>query len=232
MAGTQRILVVEDDPSVAEGLLESIGREGFDVQWCSTGEGGIECARAWRPHAVILDVRLPDGSGFDVCQQMRQEGMRHPILMLTARTDEVDRVLGLERGADDYVTKPFRVAELLARIRAQIRRAYGDLSSAESDVLYAGDLVIDRSRALVAKGGREIALTPIEFRLLVFFAQHPGQALSREQLIDGVWGSAGEYSDPRSVNVHIRHLREKVEDDPSDPELILTVTGIGYRLAT
>jgi DNA-binding response OmpR family regulator len=232
MSGAQRILIIEDDPDVAEGLLESIGREGFEVVWCSTGGEGVARSRSWRPHVVVLDVRLPDGSGFDFCQQMRQEGMRQPIIILSARADEVDRVLGLERGADDYIAKPFRVAELIARIRAQIRRAYGGLSAAEANLLYAGDLVIDRSRALVTRGGREIPLTPIEFRLLVLFAQHPGQALTRSQLIDGVWGGSAEYSDPRSVNVHIRHLREKTEADPSDPALILTVQGVGYRLAT
>jgi DNA-binding response OmpR family regulator len=232
MSASQRVLVIEDDPAVGEGLVESIGREGFDVRWETTGYGGMSSARSWRPHVLILDIRLPDGSGFDVCQQMRQDGLRQPIIMLTARTDEVDRVLGLERGPDDYLTKPFRVAELLARIRAQLRRAYGDLSSAEADVLYAGDLVIDRSRATVTQGGRAIGLTPIEFRLLVFLAQHPGQAFSRAQLIDNVWGSSGEYFDPKAVNVHIRHLRAKVEEDPSDPELILTVHGVGYRLAT
>jgi DNA-binding response OmpR family regulator len=232
MNAAQRVLVIEDDPAVAEGLVESISREGFEVRWEPTGGGGLSAAREWRPHAIILDVRLPDGSGFDICQQMRKEGLRQPIMMLTARADEVDRVLGLERGADDYITKPFRVAELIARIRAQLRRAYGDLSSAEADVLYAGDLVIDRTRAVVTQGGRDVLLTPTEFRLLVFLAQHPGQAFTRAQLVDNVWGSNGQFYDQRSVNVHIRHLREKIEADPSDPDLILTVHGIGYRLAT
>jgi len=226
------ILVIEDDPAVAEGLVEGIGREGFDVHWESTGGGGVAYAKDHAPHLIVLDVRLPDGSGFDFCRQIRQLGLRQPILMLTVQSDEVDKVLGLEMGADDYLTKPYRLRELIARIRALLRRSYGELASAEADVLYAGDLVIDRTSGRVTRGGRDVNLTPTEFRLLVFLAQHPGQAFSRGQLIENVWGSDGDLYDDKTVSVHVRRLREKIEPDPSDPVIILTVPGIGYRLAT
>jgi DNA-binding response OmpR family regulator len=175
-------------------------------------------------------VRLPDMLGFDVCRRLRELGLRQPIMMLTARQEELDKVLGLEMGADDYVTKPYSLRELLSRIRAQLRRAYGDLSSTDADLLYAGDLVIDRSRGQVKHGNQTLNLTPIEFRLLVYLAQHPGQALTRAQILDAVWGYAADVDSERTVNVHVRRLREKVEIDPSRPSLILTVPGIGYRL--
>ena len=225
------ILVIEDDPAVAEALVEGIGREGFDVHWESTGTGGVDYARDSSPHLVVLDVRLPDGSGRDFCRQMRQLGLRQPVLMLTVESDEVDKVLGLEMGADDYLTKPYRLRELIARIRALLRRTYGELSAAEADILYVGDLLVDRTSGRVTRAGREVALTPTEFRLLVFLAQHPGQAFSRYQLIEHVWGSEGELYDDRTVSVHVRRLREKIENDPSAPKIIVTVPGIGYRLA-
>ncbi len=226
------ILVIEDDPAVAEGLVEGIGREGFDVHWESTGGGGVTWAKEHSPHLVVLDVRLPDGSGFDFCRQIRQAGLRMPVLMLTVQSDEVDKVLGLEMGADDYLTKPYRLRELIARIRALMRRSYGELATAEADVLYVGDLVVDRTSARVTRAGAELYLTPTEFRLLVFLAQHPGQAFSRGQLIEHVWGSDSELYDDKTVSVHVRRLREKIEPDPGDPSYILTVPGIGYRLAT
>lgn len=226
------VLVVEDDPAVAAGLVDGISGEGFDVHWESTGGAGVSWARSRTPSLVVLDVRLPDGSGFDFCRQMRQAGLRQPILMLTVQSDEVDKVLGLEMGADDYLTKPYRMRELIARIRSLIRRAYGELSSVEADVLYVDDLVIDRTRATVTRDGRELNLTPTEYRLFVFLAQHPGQAFSRPQLIEKVWGSDGEFYDDKTVSVHVRRLREKIEIEPSNPRLIITVPGIGYRLAT
>jgi DNA-binding response OmpR family regulator len=152
--------------------------------------------------------------------------------MLTARRDETDKVLGLEMGADDYVTKPYSLRELVSRIRAHLRRAYGELASADADLLYAGDLVIDRTRGQVRRGEQVIFLTPTEFRLLVFLAQHPRQALSRVQILDAVWGQTLDVDNERTVNVHIRRLREKIELDSSRPSLILTVPGIGYRLVT
>ena len=226
------ILVVEDDPGVAEALVEGIGGEGYAVHWESTGAGGDAWARERSPQLIVLDVRLPDGSGMDFCRQMRQLGLRQPILMLTVQSEELDKVLGLEMGADDYLTKPYRLRELIARIRSLLRRAYGELSSTGADILYADDLTIDRTRATVTREGRGINLTPIEFRLLVFLAQHPGQVFSRGQLVEQVWGSDPDFYDDKTVSVHIRRLREKIEAEPGDPRIVLTVPGIGYRLAT
>jgi DNA-binding response OmpR family regulator len=224
------ILLIEDDPAVARSLQDGLERERYVVTWKATGTEGVSYARDHNPHLIILDVRLPDGSGFDFCRQMRQSGLRQPILMLTVRADETDKVLGLEMGADDYVTKPYSLRELLSRVRALLRRAYGEFARADADLLYASDLVIDRGRGQVWRGEELINLTPTEFRLLVFLARHPGQALSRAQIIDAVWGYAADVESERAVDVHIRRLREKVELDPSRPALILTVPGIGYRL--
>lgn len=225
-----RILVVEDDVAVAESLSEGLRRNGFDVHWEGTASGGLSYARDGSPSLVVLDVRLPDGSGFDVCRDMRRQGLRQPVLMLTVQADEVDKVLGLELGADDYLAKPYQLRELVARIRALLRRAYGELSSAEADVLTVADLSIDRTSGTVSRDGHRLSLTPTEFRLLVFLAQHPGQVFNRAQLIEQVMGYRPDYYDDKSVNVHIRRLREKVEADPSDPRIIVTVPGLGYRL--
>jgi two-component system response regulator VicR len=225
------ILLIEDDPAVAQSLRTGLEREGYRVTWKTTGTEGMTCARERQPHLILLDIRLPDGSGLDVCRALRQQALRLPIIMLTARREEMDKVLGLEMGADDYVTKPFGLRELLARIRAQLRRAYGDLAGADSDLLYVGDLVIDRGRSLVQRGRELLSLTPTEFRLLVYLAQNREQALTRSQILDAVWGYAADVESERIVNVHIRRLREKVELDPGKPAFILTVPGIGYRLA-
>jgi DNA-binding response OmpR family regulator len=225
------LLLIEDDSAVAHSLRDGLEREGYAVTWAASGAEGVQHARDRNPHLIVLDVRLPDGSGFDFCRQMRELGLRQPILMLTVERDEMDKVLGLELGADDYVTKPYSLRELLSRIRALLRRAYGELSSADADLLYAGDLVIDRGRGQVRRGNQAINLTPTEFRLLVFLAQHPHQALSRAQILDAVWGYTPDMDNERAVNVHVRRLREKVELDPSRPSLILTVPGIGYRLS-
>lgn len=227
------ILLIEDDPAVARSLQDGLRRDGgYPVTWKATGAEGIRYAREQNPHLIILDVRLPDGSGFDFCRQLRQLGLRQPILMLTVQRDETDKVLGLEMGADDYVTKPYSLRELLSRVRAQLRRAYGELSSADADLLHVGDLVIDRGRGQVWRSNQLILLTPTEFRLLVFLAQHPNQALSRTQILDAVWGYDADVDSERTVNVHIRRLREKVELEPSNPALIMTVPSMGYRLVS
>jgi DNA-binding response OmpR family regulator len=225
-----RVLLVEDDPAVGQSLCDGLEREGYTVTWKTCGREGLAFARDHDPHLIILDVRLPDTSGLDVCRQVRRLGLRQPVIMLTVRREEMDKVLGLEMGADDYVTKPFSLRELVSRVRAQLRRAYGELASANTDLLYAGDLIIDRGRAQVRRGDEVVDLTPTEFRLLVYLARHPGQALSRAQILDAAWGYAADVESERTVNVHVRRLREKVELDPSRPTLILTVPGIGYRL--
>lgn len=230
---TANILLIEDDPAVARSLQDGLTRDGgYPVTWKSTGTEGIRYAKDENPHLIILDVRLTDGSGFDFCRQIRQLGLRQPILMLTVQRDETDKVLGLEMGADDYVTKPYSLRELLSRVRAQLRRAYGELSSTDADLLHVGDLLIDRGRGQVWRSRQLILLTPTEFRLLVYLAQHPNQAVSRTQILDAVWGYDADVDSERAVNVHIRRLREKVEIDPGNPTLIMTVPSLGYRLVT
>jgi DNA-binding response OmpR family regulator len=226
-----QILLIEDDPAVAHSLQDGLERDGYEVVWKETGGAGLQYAREHSPHLIILDVRLPDSSGFDICRELRQLKLRQPILILTVRRDEVDKVLGLEMGADDYMTKPYSLRELLSRVRALLRRAYGELAATDGDLLYAADLVIDRGRGQVWRGEQPLSLTPTEFRLLTFLAQHREQAVSRQQILDAVWGYTAEIESERTVNVHIRRLREKVEHDPSRPQLILTVPGIGYRFS-
>jgi DNA-binding response OmpR family regulator len=232
MTHSPHILLIEDDSAVAHSLKAGLERDGYQVTWKNTGAAGVAQARdpGYGPQLIILDVRLPDGSGFDFCRQMRRLGLRQPILMLTVQSDELDKVLGLEMGADDYMTKPYSLRELLSRVRALLRRAYGELAATGGDHLYAGDLVIDWNRGQVRRDDQVLNLTPTEFRLLAFLAQHPGQALSRAQILDAVWGYEADVDSERTVNVHVRRLREKVELDPSRPALILTVPGIGYRL--
>ena len=225
------ILIIEDDPGVAESLSLALENEGYKVSWKSQGSDGISFLKTNNPHLILLDVRLPDGSGFDFCRQMRNLGFNQPIIMLTVQNEELDKVLGLEMGADDYMTKPFSLRELLSRIRANLRRTYGELSKGNSSMLYAGEFVIDLQRALVKRGKTPINLTPLEFRLLVYLTRNAGQVLSREQILDRVWGFEANVENQKTVNVHIRRLREKVETEPGTPTLILTVPGLGYRLS-
>lgn len=227
---TFKILLIEDDRAVAESLMDGLQRESYEVVWYSKGQNGIDYAKQNTIHLILLDVRLPDGTGFDWCRKMRQLGMHQPIIMLTVQSDEVDKILGLEMGADDYVTKPYSFRELLSRIKAQLRRAYGEFASQDSNLIYVGEVVIDRQRGVVLRDNAEIYLTPIEFRLLVYLAQHPNHALSRAQIMESIWGHDLTLESERAINSHIRRLREKVEIDPSNPQLIQTVLGVGYRL--
>lgn len=226
------ILLIEDDPAVAQGLQDGLLRDGFGVTWKANGADGVAHAQKSAPHLVLLDVRLPDGSGFDFCRQLRQKGLRMPVIMLTAQQDALDKVLGLEMGADDYVTKPFHLRELLSRIRAQLRRAYGEFANADANHIYVGHLLLDLARGQVLRDEQPLNLTPIEFRLLVHLARSRGQVFSRAQIVEAVWGHSPDPDSEQTVNVHIRRLREKIEHDPSRPELILTVPGLGYRLAS
>jgi len=225
-----RILVIEDDPAIGQSLLDGLKQHSFQPALCKTGSSGVEYAQKQSPHLILLDIRLPDGSGFDFCRQMRQLGLHLPIIMLTAQADEVDKVLGLEMGADDYMTKPFSMRELVSRVRAQLRRTYGDYSSADSAIVVINDLVLEQATGQVRRGDESINLTPIEFRLLSYLARHRGQALSRAQIVEEVWGYAPDIESEKTVNVHVRRLREKIELKPDQPSLILTVPGIGYRL--
>ncbi len=229
MSGT-RILIVEDERAVARGLEYALSKEGFSVLWAMDGRRALELAHKEDPRLILLDIRLPDISGFDVCRQLRMDGMRQPILMLTARDDELDKVLGLELGADDYIVKPYNLRELIARIRAQLRRAYGELAEpAAGEVLKFSEIEIDLTQFQVTKRGEMINLTPIEFRLLRFLASHPNRPFERSALIEAIWGYEDDINNDRTVDVHIRHLREKLEDDPAQPGWVVTVRGLGYK---
>jgi DNA-binding response OmpR family regulator len=226
----ERVLIVEDERAVARGLEYGLTSEGFAVLWADTGQRALELAREQNPHLILLDIRLPDMSGFDVCRQLRAEGRHLPILMLTARDEEVDKVLGLELGADDYVVKPYSLRELISRIRALLRRAYGDLAAARKEErLTFGEVEVDLQRLQVHRRGRLVDLTPTEFRLLRYLVTHPDRPFSRGALIEAVWGYDSSIGSERTVDVHIRHLREKLEDVPSNPCWLVTVRGIGYK---
>lgn len=231
---SESVLVVEDDLVMRETLEYRLSDDGYDVFLAEDGYGAIEMARTKRPDVILLDIMLPGIDGFEVCRLLRQE-MTTPILMLTARTDEVDRVVGLEIGADDYITKPFSMRELLARIKAQIRRVRMLRESVDCELplpasgpLHFDDLKIDLNRCEVYLGGELVQLKPKEYELLAALAQRKGQVLSRAQLMRVVWGWE-HTGHSRTVDVHIRWLREKVEVDPGNPTRIVTVRGMGYR---
>ena len=224
------ILIVEDEPAVARSLQYGLEFEGYIVTWAETGESALDIVHTQTPDIILLDIRLPDISGFDICRQLRAEGFRMPILMLTARDEAIDKILGLELGADDYVVKPYDLRELVARIRSLLRRAYGDLStSSKGERITFGDIIVDLETILITRGGDPVTLTPIEFRLLRYLTSNPNRPISRSVLIDAIWGYEGDIGSDRTVDVHIRHLREKLEQDPSNPQFIQTVRGIGYK---
>jgi two-component system, OmpR family, alkaline phosphatase synthesis response regulator PhoP len=228
---TYTVLVTEDDPAVAKGLVRGLSEEGFEVHHAATGGGAIEMVDALNPHILLLDLRLPDINGFDVCKRIRDKKNTLPIIMVTARDEEVDRILGLEIGADDYVVKPFSLRELVSRIRAQLRRCYGTLSASEG-LIRIGDVSINSEKIEVRKRDAAAPLTPVEYKLLMALVTHADMPLSRNRLIEEVWGYNTYLADERTVDVHIRHLREKLQDEPSKPVLIQTVRGFGYRLNT
>jgi len=224
-----RILLVEDDPSIREVTAIGLRTAGFEVETAADGAAGLERWRHDQPDLVLLDVMLPRLDGLEVCREIRRESTV-PIVMLTARGDTIDVVVGLEAGADDYVRKPFEMPELVARVRAALRRRRGTAEAETSAPLQLGALAIDTAGRTVRRDGTEVALTRTEFDLLVELAQRPGQVLSRDQLLDRVWGY--DYlGDSRLVDVAIGRVRAKVERDPANPELLLTVRGSGYKAA-
>ena len=228
---SQRVLIVEDEKAVARSLEFGLQKEGFSTSIAFTGEQAIEMTTTFEPHIILLDLRLPDISGLDVCKTLRNEGKKQPILILTARDDEMDKVLGLELGSDDYVVKPYHLRELIARVRSLLRRAYGELSKVSTgEKIEFGDITINLETLEVFKKNQTINLTPTEFRLLRYLAQNPNRPISRETLIEMVWGYNEPVGSGRTVDVHIRHLRKKIENDPSSPEYIQTVRGMGYKL--
>ncbi|WP_129297177.1 response regulator transcription factor [Streptomyces lydicus] len=226
----RRVLVVEDDPTVAEVVTGYLSRAGYTTRHAADGFAALDRAAEFRPHLVVLDLMLPGLDGLEVCRRLRRsdDGPAVPVVMLTARGEEADRILGLELGADDYVTKPFSPRELVLRIGSVLRRAEAaPPAAAPSAVLCAGDLRADPGGRRADRDGRELSLTAREFDLLVFLMRHPGQVFSREELLARVWG--WEFGDLSTVTVHVRRLREKIEADPAAPRLVTTVWGAGYR---
>lgn len=231
----EKILVVEDEVSLQETLAYNLTKQGYEVESVGDGPSALEAARRLKPDLILLDIMLPGMDGFEVCRILRNE-MSTPVLMLTARDDEIDRVVGLEVGADDYLTKPFSMRELIARVKAMLRRvriireeiSATQIESIDKIIYDFGNLRIDIGRREVRLENRVINIKPKEYELLFFLAKHKNQVLSRDQILESVWG--WDYiGDSRTVDVHVRWLREKIEKDPSSPERIITVRGAGYR---
>ena len=225
-----RVLVIDDDTALAEMIGIVLRGEGLEVSLCADGTSALDALRRTRPDLVLLDLMLPGLDGFEVCRRIRAESMV-PVVMLTARSDTADVVRGLEVGADDYVPKPFKPKELVARVRARLRRLEGSPvpgAPALPETLSIGPVVIDVAGHAVHRAGGAVALTPLEFDLLLALARRPGQVFSREQLLEQVWGYR-HAADTRLVNVHVQRLRSKVEADPEHPEVVLTVRGVGYK---
>jgi len=223
-----RILVVEDDPAILRGLADNLKFESYEVLTAGDGEAAYRLLRETKPDLLILDLMLPRMSGYELCRKVRSEGITTPILMLTARGEEADRVLGLDLGADDYVTKPFSVRELLARVRAILRRAAGP-SKAMPDDLRFDDVVVDFRRYEARKGEKTLEMTRKEFGVLRLLAARAGEVVSREELLNEVWGYEN-YPSTRTVDNHIASLRSKIEEDAAQPRRLLTVHGVGYKL--
>ena len=225
-SGPARILIVDDDEALAEMLAIVLDTEGFDSRTCHTGDRALVMFRSFEPNLVLLDLMLPGRDGVDVCRDIRAESPVVPIVMLTAKSDTIDVVAGLEAGADDYVAKPFKTQELVARVKARLRRHV--TVGAGQDTLAIGDLTIAVGEHIVRRGRTTISLTPLEFDLLLALARRRRHAFTREELLEEVWGYR-HATDTRLVNVHVQRLRSKVELDPEKPEIVVTVRGVGYR---
>lgn len=222
----QKVLIIEDEPDMVLGLRDNFEYEGYDVLVARDGREGLDRALADNPDLILLDIMLPKMSGLDVCRQLRSNGVDTPVIMLTARGQEIDKVIGLEMGADDYVTKPFSIKELLARVRAHLRRATRQVAEVESYVI--GDVNLNFKKYEAIKDGKEIELSPREFELLKYFIQHRGETITRDQLLDDVWGY-DNYPFTRTVDNHIAKLRQKIEPTPAEPKYIITVHRVGYK---
>ncbi len=223
----EQVLIVDDEKTLVKALTFNLEKEGFRVDQAYDGEEALEKVFSLKPDIVVLDLMLPEIDGFEVCRQIRKK-LEVPIIMLTARSEDIDKVLGLELGADDYLTKPFNSRELVARIKAILRRSAAYEEEAKKQI-QIGKLHIDLLQHRVRLDGKDVSLTSKEFALLSFLAVNAGNVYSREQLLEQVWGY-DYYGDVRTVDVHIRHLREKLEDDPGNPNLIITVWGTGYKI--
>ncbi|MGI6128534.1 MAG: response regulator [bacterium] len=222
----EKVLVVDDEPTIVEFVKINLEKAGFEVLTAGDGEAALQVAAASQPDVIVLDIMLPGKDGFEVCRELRRTSST-PIIMLTARDDDIDKVLGLELGADDYLTKPFNPRELVARIKAILRRV-DRRSTINAQVITQGRIQLDLDRHQVVAGGRQVDLTPKEFELLELLMRSPGRVFSREILLEQLWGY-DFFGDSKTIDVHIRRLREKVEEDPSSPTHILTVWGVGYK---
>jgi DNA-binding response OmpR family regulator len=225
-----RILVVEDDPAILRGLSDNLKFESYEVLTASDGEAGLAAVRASKPDLVILDLMLPKLSGYEVCRKLRAEGNRTPILMLTARGEEADRVLGLDLGADDYVSKPFSIRELLARVRALLRRAEAAAATLPDELAF-GDIAVNFRTWEARRGGQPLEMTRKEFGLLRYLAARDGEVVTRDELLNEVWGYEN-YPSTRTVDNHVAALRAKIEADPAAPVHLRTVHGVGYKFVT
>lgn len=231
---SKRILIVEDEKNIVDILSFNLGKEGYETLEAYDGEAGLQLALEQNPDLILLDLMLPKMDGFDVCRNLRKENRSTPVIMLTAREEETDKVLGLELGADDYITKPFSMRELLARVKANIRRnemvngAPVSTPAATGSRMELGRITIDPDQMMVYKDGRALDLTQREYELIKFLAAQPGKVFSREALMEHVWNYEGYVGDVRAVDVAVRRLREKVEDDPASPQFVVTRRGLGY----
>ena len=227
----KRVLIVEDEKNIVDILSFNLNKEGYETLEAYDGQAGLQLALEQNPDLILLDLMLPKMDGFEVCRSLRKENRSTPVIMLTAREEEADKVLGLELGADDYITKPFSMRELLARVKANIRR--NEMAAAAPQAaehrLDLGRIQLDLDQMAAYKDGQPLELTQREYELIKFLASQPGKVFSREALMEHVWNYEGYVGDVRAVDVAVRRLREKVEDDPAEPRLILTVRGLGYR---
>ncbi len=231
MSAAKKILVVDDEALIRKAIRLPSEKEGYEVLEAENGTEALRKIEVSKPDLILLDIMLPDVSGFDVCRDVRKAGLRVPIIILSAKTEEIDVVVGLEIGADDYITKPFRTRELLARMAAHLRKVRQDEQALDQGRLEFKDLVIDLNERRVFRDSSEVVLTHTEFDLLAFLASNAGKVLSREKILNHVWGY--EYPiETRVIDVHIRNLRRKIEQDPSHPFFILAVPGIGYRFTS
>lgn len=224
-----KILIIEDDPGIRSGLEDDFRFEGYEVESAVTGSEGLKKGTQGSPDIIILDIMLPEMSGLEVCKELRKKNVKVPIIMLTAKSQDIDIVVGLELGADDYVTKPFSPHELRARVKAQLRRSAGNLSQDTHRELVAGPFTLNEKKHLCLFGDQEITLTSIEFNIMKMLIQHSGELIKREELLDTAWGDE-VYVTQRTVDTHIANLRRKFGDDAKNPRYIINVRGLGYKL--